>query len=59
MRLVGFLLMPSGWIIVLTALALLPASPARVAFTLAGMFVQMLGLIVVIRSHASARGDER
>ena len=52
-------MMPSGWIIVLAALALLPAGPARVVFTLAGIGVEMLGLIVVIRSHAIARGDQR
>ena len=52
-------MMPSGWIIVLAALALLPAGPARAGFTLAGCGVEMVGLMVVIRSHALARGDER
>ncbi len=59
MRLAGLLLMPSGWIIVLAALALLPPGGARVLFILAGMGVEMLGLVVVVRSHAVLSGDEK
>jgi hypothetical protein len=59
MRLAGFLLMPCGWAIVLGALALLPAGPARMLFTLAGVAVELLGLAVVVRSHAPLGGDEQ
>ncbi len=59
MKLAGFLLMPAGWIIVLAAVALLPPGPSRVGFTLAGIGVETLGLIVVVRSHATLQGDER
>ncbi len=51
-------MMPSGWFIVLAALALLPAGAARAAFTLAGIGVEVFGLAVVVRSHAASRGGE-
>ncbi len=59
MKLAGFLLLPAGWIIVLAAIALLPAAPSRAAFVLAGIGVELLGLSVVIRSHAVPRGREK
>jgi hypothetical protein len=57
MRFTGFLLLPSGWIIVLAALVLLKASPQQVAFVLAGMGVEALGLALVVRSHMIPRGE--
>lgn len=57
MRLVGFLLLPAGWIIVLVALALLNLALPRTIFVLAGVGVEILGLIQVIRSHMLPRGD--
>jgi hypothetical protein len=59
MRLSGFLLLASGWTIVLAAVVLLPSSPAQAAFALAGIGVQLLGLTLVVRSHLIQRGDER
>jgi hypothetical protein len=58
MRLSGFLLLTSGWIIVLAAVVLLPPSPSQAAFALAGIGVQLLGLTLVVRSHPIQRGDE-
>ena len=46
----GFLLLLSGWGIVLTAIALL-ASAARAGFALAGAVVEIVGLILVVQSH--------
>src|SRR5581483_9611537 len=59
--LAGFLLLPAGWLIVLTALALLPPGPARAAFVLAGLGVQIVGLAVVVPSFTtqSAADGER
>jgi len=59
MRLSGFLLLASGWIIVLAAIVLLPSSPSQAAFALAGIGVQLLGLTLVVRSHLIHRGDDR
>jgi hypothetical protein len=52
MRLAGFLLMPAGWVIALAALLLLPNGNSRVAFVLAGIAVELLGLSIAIRVHA-------
>jgi hypothetical protein len=57
MRFTGFLLLLSGWIIVLAAVVLLKASPQQVAFVLAGMGVEALGLGLVVRSHMIPRGE--
>jgi len=53
MKLLGFLLLVAGWLIVLSALALLAASGPRAAFILAGAGVEILGLVIVVRAHMS------
>ncbi len=47
----GLLLLAAGWIIVLAAIALLPARPPRAAFILAGMGVEVMGAFMLFRSH--------
>ena len=47
----------AGWGIVLSAAALLKTSAARIAFVLAGAGVEVLGLVLVIRSHIVPKGD--
>lgn len=51
MKLTGFLLLISGWGIVVAALLILPPVVSRVAFLLAGVAVQILGLVLMVRSH--------
>ncbi len=51
MKLAGFLLSFSGWIIVVGALALLPAVATRTAFVFSGIGVEILGLVFAFRSH--------
>lgn len=51
MRLAGFFLLAAGWVIVTAALLLLNSPGARATFVLAGVAVQILGLVFVIRSH--------
>jgi len=51
MKLAGFLLLVAGWAIVVFAVALLPSAEPRVAFVLAGVAVEFLGLALAIRSH--------
>jgi hypothetical protein len=51
MKLTGFLLLLAGWGIVVAALMLLPSAVSRVTFVLAGIFVQVLGLVLAVRSH--------
>jgi hypothetical protein len=57
MKFLGFLLLLAGWGIVLTAVALLGTSAARAAFVLAGVGVEILGLVLVIRAHPAPRGE--
>ena len=58
MKLAGFLLLLSGWLIVLSALLLLAQAQAvaRTGFVLAGMSVEALGLVLVVRWHLPRRG---
>ena len=57
MKLVGFLLLLSGWLIVLSAVILLGSAVPRTAFMLAGMGVEVLGLVLVTRSHLLPRRE--
>jgi hypothetical protein len=56
MKLAGFLLLLSGWIIVIATLPLLPSSPMRAAFVLAGIGVELIGLSLVVHSHRVSKG---
>ena len=51
MKPAGFLLLVAGWAIVVAALLLLPSAAPRVAFVLSGVAVQVLGLVLAVRSH--------
>jgi hypothetical protein len=51
MKITGFLLLLSGWIIVLAAIALLPSGPSEVSFVLLALGVEVLGLTLVFRAH--------
>jgi hypothetical protein len=55
MKLAGFLLLPAGWVIVLAAVMILQAPVPRTAFVLAGIGVEALGLILVVRSYLIVR----
>ena len=57
MKLAGFLLLLAGWGIVLSAVVLLASALPRACFVLAGMGVEVTGLILVVRSHLLLRGE--
>jgi hypothetical protein len=59
MRLTGFLLLAGGWIIVLAAMALLPAGASQVSFVLVALGVEALGLTLVFRSHLTPGRERR
>jgi hypothetical protein len=59
MKFVGFLLLLTGWLLVLAAIVLLASPPSRAVFVLAGVAVEGLGLTFVIRSHLILREDKR
>lgn len=50
MKAAGFFLLFTGFVIVLSAFALLSSS-ARAPFVWAGIAVQLLGLVLTFRSH--------
>ncbi|MGH9715365.1 MAG: hypothetical protein ACRD4R_01350 [Candidatus Acidiferrales bacterium] len=59
MKLLGFLLLLAGWLIVLTAVVLLPSAAARASFVIAGILVEILGFGAVIRGHLFSPGEIR
>lgn len=57
MKLGGFLLLLSGWGIVVAALAMLHG-PAVTPFIYAGFAVEILGLVLVFRVHLPESEDQ-
>ena len=56
MKLAGLLLLLAGWVLVLAAIVLLPsAAAACMAFVLAGIAVEILGLVLFARTHLPPR----
>ena len=51
MKLAGLLLLLSGWIIALAAIGVLSQPGARAGFLLAGLGVEIVGLVLVFRAH--------
>lgn len=56
MKLAGFLLLLSGWGIVVATLSLLSSLPMRAGFVLAGLAVELMGLGLVVRSNLVPKG---
>jgi hypothetical protein len=56
MKLGGFLLLLSGWGIVVAAMALLHGAAVS-GFILAGLGVEILGLALILRAHLPASED--
>lgn len=59
MRLVGCLLLPSGFFLVLAALVLLPAQAMRFAFVAAGLGVEVLGVGLLTRAYTLAQKERQ
>ena len=59
MKVVGFLMLLAGWFLVLAAIVLFAAPSLRVAFVLAGIAVETLGLVLVFRAHLIPREEKR
>ena len=53
MKLIGCLLLFSGWLIVLAALVMLAAFAQRAAFIAAGIGVEILGLVLLTQAYTS------
>ena len=59
MKLMGFLLLGAGWLIVLAAVAMLPTAAYMAAFVLAGVAVEALGLALAFRAHMIWREEKQ
>jgi hypothetical protein len=51
MKAVGFLLLVAGWFLALAALEMLGAATPRALFVLAGLAIEVLGLVLVFRAN--------
>lgn len=52
MKVIGFLLLVAGWVLVLAALEMLSAVTPRALFVVAGLAIEVLGLALVLRANA-------
>jgi hypothetical protein len=59
MKYAGLLVMPAGFFLTITALALFPDAQRRTAFVVCGLAVVCMGLVVAVRGHMPARGASR
>jgi hypothetical protein len=59
MKLTGFLLLLGGWVIVPSAIALLPSGPSQVSFVLVALGVEALGLTLVFRAHLTPSRERK
>ena len=51
MKIAGFLMLVAGWVIVLASMPLLTSVQSRTIFVLAGLAVEIVGVVLVVRSH--------
>lgn len=59
MGLVGYLFLISGWVLALAALLLLAGTGQRLAFVVAGLLVELLGLALVAQHYRSLQRGAR
>jgi hypothetical protein len=57
MKMMGVLLLVTGWLLVISALLMLAAGLARNAFVFAGVGVEVLGLTLAVRAHLPERAE--
>ncbi|HZQ20162.1 MAG TPA: hypothetical protein VFA90_15695 [Terriglobales bacterium] len=58
MKLIGFLLLLSGWGIVLAALRMLRGNATPI-FILAGVIIEIIGVVLVAKGHLSVVKEDR
>ncbi len=56
-KLAGFMLALAGWGIVVAAVGMLRTEATQGAFSVAGVLVEALGLVVAARGHLAPGGD--
>jgi hypothetical protein len=58
MKWAGFLLLFSGWLLLLVAPVVLSSTGLRFAFVAAGLLVELLGLFLAGRDHRALAGGQ-
>jgi hypothetical protein len=58
MKIAGFLFLLAGWMLMLSALALLARGGPRSTFLFAGLAVVVLGLVLFLRAHLTPKEEE-
>lgn len=51
MKLAGFFLLLAGWVLVVIAIVILPSVATRYIFVIAGLSVEVFGLVLTARHH--------
>ncbi len=59
MKVAGFLMLAAGWFIVLASMPLLGSMKLLTMFVLAGVGVEVIGLVLVVRSHLVLEDETR
>ena len=59
MKLTGFLMLVAGWLIVLASMPLLGSMKLLTIFVFAGLGVEVIGLVLVVRSHLILEDETR
>jgi len=59
MKFAGLLVMPAGFFLTVAALVMFPQTAPRGIFVVCGLAVEILGMVVAVRGHMPARGDNR
>ena len=57
MKFTGLLILVAGWVIVLASMPLLASMKSRTIFVLAGLGVEVIGLVLVVRSHVALENE--
>jgi hypothetical protein len=57
MKFTGFLMLVAGWVIALASMPLLASMKSRTIFVVAGLGVEAIGLVLVVRSHVALEDE--
>jgi hypothetical protein len=57
MKLAGFLLLVAGWGILVVAIVILPSNVSRSVFIVAGLVVEILGLVLAGKNQRQLTGE--
>ena len=55
LRIAGLILLLTGWFLMLAAILMLSSLPLRTSFSVAGLGVELLGFVLLARSHVPVR----